>query len=65
VAAAVDNALDSLKSRCDLVTSRDHGAGVEELIDQMVGSDLQNLGRRRARKETVERSIDHAENLKT
>jgi len=65
VAAAVDNALDSLKSRCDLVTSRDHGAGVEELIDQILANDLQNLGRRRARKETVERSIDHAEQLKT
>ncbi len=65
VAVAVDNALDSLKKRCDLVTSRDHGAGVEELIDQMLANDLQNLGRRRARKETVERSIDHAEQLKT
>ena len=65
VAAAVDNALDSLKSRCDLVLSKDHGSGVEELIEQMLADDLQYLGRRRARKETVERSIDHAEPLQT
>jgi len=45
--------------------SKDHGSGVEELIDQLLANDLQNLGRRRARIDTVERSIDHAENLQT
>jgi hydroxymethylpyrimidine pyrophosphatase-like HAD family hydrolase len=65
VAAAVDNALPSLKSRCDLVTSKDHGSGVEELMDQMLADDLQHLGRRRARKETVERSVEHGEKLQT
>jgi len=65
IAAAVENALESLKGRCDLVMSKDHGGGVEELIDQLLANDLQNLGRRRARIDTVERSIDHAENLQT
>lgn len=65
VAAAVENALESLKSRCDLVLTKDHGPGVEELIDQILADDLQRLGRRRARKETVEHSVDHAEKVKT
>jgi HAD superfamily hydrolase (TIGR01484 family) len=37
---AVANALDSLKARVDLVTDADHGAGVAELIDRIVSSDL-------------------------
>ncbi len=65
VAAAVDNALESLKNRCDLVTSKDHGSGVEELIDQILADDLQYLGQRRARKETVERSVEHSDQLQT
>jgi hypothetical protein len=44
VAVAVDNALPALKSRCRLVTAGDHGRGVSELIDQMVGDDLSSLG---------------------
>jgi HAD superfamily hydrolase (TIGR01484 family) len=39
-AAAVDNALHSLKERVDIVTRRDHGAGVTELIDDIVKNDL-------------------------
>jgi HAD superfamily hydrolase (TIGR01484 family) len=38
--AAVDNALLSLKERVDIVTRRDHGAGVAELIDDIVKDDL-------------------------
>jgi hydroxymethylpyrimidine pyrophosphatase-like HAD family hydrolase len=39
-AVAVSNALPSLKDHADLVTARDHGAGVQELIDLMISSDL-------------------------
>jgi hydroxymethylpyrimidine pyrophosphatase-like HAD family hydrolase/energy-coupling factor transporter ATP-binding protein EcfA2 len=40
---AVANALDSIKNRVDLVTGADHGAGVVELIDRIVASDLSEL----------------------
>jgi HAD superfamily hydrolase (TIGR01484 family) len=42
---AVANALPSLKSRADWVTSADHGAGVAELIDRLLTDDLKGLGR--------------------
>lgn len=51
VAAAVENALPSLKERCDLVLTKHHGPGVEELIDRLLSDDLQSLGVRRPRKE--------------
>ena len=51
-AVAVDNALPALKERCDLVMSKDHGAGVMELIDRILGDDLLGLGLRRPRKQT-------------
>ncbi|MFO0968911.1 MAG: HAD family hydrolase [Gemmataceae bacterium] len=38
---AVDNALPSVKERVDVVTRADHGAGVTELIDEIIKSDLQ------------------------
>lgn len=53
VAAAVENALPVLKDRCDIVLSRDHGAGVAELIDRLLADDLQSLGHRRPRKELL------------
>lgn len=53
VAAAVENALPVLKDRCDVVLSRDHGAGVVELIDRLLADDLQSLGPRRPRKELL------------
>jgi HAD superfamily hydrolase (TIGR01484 family) len=37
---AVANALPALKERADLVTQADHGAGVAELIDRMIATDL-------------------------
>ena len=43
---AVANALPTLKERADLVTSASHGAGVEELIDQLLTDDLANLASR-------------------
>jgi hydroxymethylpyrimidine pyrophosphatase-like HAD family hydrolase len=57
VAAAVENALPSLKERCDVVLSRDHGAGVIELIDRLLADDLQSLGPRRPRKELVAHTV--------
>jgi len=55
VAAAVANALPSLKERCDLVMGHDHGGGVVELIDRILADDLASLGVRRPRK-----SLSHA-----
>ncbi|MBX3441501.1 MAG: HAD-IIB family hydrolase [Planctomyces sp.] len=40
LSVAVENALPSLKETADLVTPSDHGRGVVELIDHMVGNDL-------------------------
>lgn len=37
---AVDNALDSVKAKADLVMRADHGAGVEELIAALLKDDL-------------------------
>ncbi|HEX5104773.1 MAG TPA: HAD family hydrolase [Pirellulaceae bacterium] len=53
VAVAVDNALPSLKQHCDLVVSKDHGAGVVELIDRLLADDLQGLGVRRPRQQAL------------
>lgn len=41
-AVAVDNALPTVKQRADFVTSQGHGAGVIELIDELVASDLRD-----------------------
>lgn len=38
--AAVANALSTLKSAADIVTAADHGAGVVELIDELLRDDL-------------------------
>jgi len=46
---AVANALDSVKARADLVTAADHGAGVSELIDRMIATDLEDLSSRLTR----------------
>ena len=42
-AVAVANAVPSLKERADLVTQLDHGAGVAELIDRILTTDLCEL----------------------
>jgi HAD superfamily hydrolase (TIGR01484 family) len=39
-AVAVANAIPMLKERADLVTRGDHGAGVIELVDRLLGDDL-------------------------
>jgi hydroxymethylpyrimidine pyrophosphatase-like HAD family hydrolase len=46
---AVANALDSIKDRVDLVTAQGHGAGVVELIDRIIASDLAELNPRLTR----------------
>ncbi len=45
-AVAVSNALPMIKERVDWVTNGDHGAGVAELIDQLIASDLDELAPR-------------------
>jgi hydroxymethylpyrimidine pyrophosphatase-like HAD family hydrolase len=49
VSAAVANALPAVKETADLVTRRDHGAGVAELIDHMVADDLSEVDGRLVR----------------
>ncbi len=48
-AVAVANALPSLKEQADLVTQANAGAGVAELIDQLLADDLQHVAPRLAR----------------
>jgi HAD superfamily hydrolase (TIGR01484 family) len=48
-AVAVANALESVKSRVDLVTEADHGAGVAELVERLSKDDLQSLDSRLSR----------------
>ena len=50
---AVANALDSVKARVDVVTDGDHGAGVAELVDRLLLSDLADLAPRLARHELL------------
>lgn len=57
IAVAVENALPSLKEHCDLVTTKDHGDGVVELIDRLLADDLASLGLRRPRRVLVGQSI--------
>jgi hydroxymethylpyrimidine pyrophosphatase-like HAD family hydrolase len=57
VAAAVENALPSLKERCDVILDRDHGGGVIDLIDRVLADDLQSLGPRRPRKEMIAHTV--------
>lgn len=59
VAAAVENALPSLKEHCDLVLSADHGDGVIELIEMLLADDLRSLGPRRPRKEIAAPAASH------
>lgn len=47
---AVANALPALKNKADLVTERDHGAGVTELIDRLIADDLASAAPRLVRR---------------
>jgi HAD superfamily hydrolase (TIGR01484 family) len=44
---AVSNALDTVKQRVDWVTQRSHGDGVQDLIRQLLESDLASVAHRR------------------
>lgn len=46
---AVANAIPSLKKQADWVTSADHGAGVRELIDKLIATDLAEIAPRLTR----------------
>ncbi len=48
-AAAVENALPTLKERVDFVASKDHGAGVAQFIELLVEKDLADLAGRLTR----------------
>jgi hypothetical protein len=52
-AAAVANALPMLKERADFVPQGDHGAGVIELIDKLIASDLSEFEPALARHEIL------------
>ena len=52
-AVAVANAVPMLKASADLVTEGDHGAGVVELIERIIASDLADLSSRTIRGESL------------
>ena len=59
---AVDNALPAVKERCDMVTARSHGAGVEELIEKLLVDDLASVhGRLRRHQIMLGRTEDGGE----
>jgi hydroxymethylpyrimidine pyrophosphatase-like HAD family hydrolase/energy-coupling factor transporter ATP-binding protein EcfA2 len=49
LSVAVANALPAVKERCDHVTNGARGEGVHELVDALLGSDLEKLDERIAR----------------
>jgi HAD superfamily hydrolase (TIGR01484 family) len=51
--AAVANALPALKEHADIITRKDHGAGVAELIDMMIDDDLRHIEPRLKRHEIL------------
>jgi hypothetical protein len=61
---AVANALESVKARVDWVTRSDHGAGVIELIDRMIDSDLAELSERLTRHDVVIGTGDKGEDIR-
>ena len=48
---AVANALPMVKERADWITQKDHGAGVAELVDRLIASDLREIEHRLERHE--------------
>jgi HAD superfamily hydrolase (TIGR01484 family) len=60
---AVANALDSIKARVDFVTASPSGAGVIELIDRMIASDLAELSPHLARHDLVIGQDDHGSDV--
>jgi HAD superfamily hydrolase (TIGR01484 family) len=58
---AVANALPGLKERADITTQADHGAGVVEISDQLIASDLAELAPRLVRHQIVLGTREHDE----
>ncbi len=63
-ATAVANALPKLKEAADLVTERDHGAGVAELIDAILEDDLASFEPRLGRHHVLLGSDERGEEVK-
>ena len=63
-AAAVANALPKLKDAADFVTSRDHGAGVAELIDAILKDDLASFEPRLGRHHVLLGNAESGEEVK-
>jgi HAD superfamily hydrolase (TIGR01484 family) len=59
--AAVANALPAIKERADLVTTSDHGNGVVELANQLLGDDLRQFDSRLDRHQIIIGSTDKDE----
>jgi HAD superfamily hydrolase (TIGR01484 family) len=57
--AAVSNALPTLKNAADIVTTADHGAGVVELIDEILRDDLASREPRLMRHHVLLGTDDH------
>jgi HAD superfamily hydrolase (TIGR01484 family) len=62
--AAVSNALPKLKDSADLVTTRDHGAGVAELIDAILKDDLASYESKLGRHHVLLGSAEGGEEVK-
>jgi hydroxymethylpyrimidine pyrophosphatase-like HAD family hydrolase len=61
VGVAVDNALPALKEVADIVTKGDHGAGVQELIAELIANDLREREPRRKRSPVLPMPVTEAE----
>jgi len=61
---AVSNAVPMLKETADLVTTKDHGAGVMQLIHDMVSDDLSQYDTRLARHHILIGTREHGEEVR-
>jgi hypothetical protein len=61
--AAVSNALPTLKSTADIVTTADHGAGVVELIDEVLRDDLASRDPQLTRHHVLLGTDDHGDEV--
>jgi Mrp family chromosome partitioning ATPase len=63
--AAVANALGSLKAQVDVVIDADHGAGVQDLIDRIIATDLKELNPRLSRHDLlIGTAFDRTEDIR-
>lgn len=64
-AVAVANALPALKDKADWVTSAGHGAGVTQLIDQLIENDLSGVDAQLRRHDTPIGTDEHGKEVRT